>query len=46
VQRLPVAFFLRIRTGDLISRLNSDIIAAQRALTNTLSGVVSRALWL
>jgi ABC-type multidrug transport system fused ATPase/permease subunit len=39
VQRLPVAFFLRIRTGDLISRLNSDIIAAQRALTNTLSGV-------
>jgi ATP-binding cassette, subfamily B, bacterial len=42
-QRLPVAFFLRIRTGDLISRLNSDIIAAQRALTNTLSGVVSSA---
>ncbi|MGH3254309.1 MAG: ABC transporter ATP-binding protein [Streptosporangiaceae bacterium] len=44
VQRLPVAFFLRIRTGDLISRLNSDIVAAQRALTNTLSSVVSSAL--
>lgn len=44
VQRLPVAFFLRIRTGELISRLNGDIIAAQRALTNTLSGVVSSAV--
>ncbi|MGH3278168.1 MAG: ABC transporter ATP-binding protein [Trebonia sp.] len=44
VQRLPVAFFLRIRTGDLISRLNSDIVVAQRALTNTLSSMVSSAL--
>lgn len=46
VQRLPVAFFLRIRTGDLISRLNSDIISAQRGLSNTLSSVVSSALTL
>ncbi|WP_090770906.1 ABC transporter ATP-binding protein [Nonomuraea maritima] len=39
VQRLPVAFFTRTRTGALVSRLNNDVIGAQRAFTDTLSGV-------
>ena len=33
VQRMPVAFFMRAQTGALVSRLNSDVIGAQRALT-------------
>ncbi|MBA2497459.1 MAG: ABC transporter ATP-binding protein, partial [Acidimicrobiia bacterium] len=40
VQRMPVAFFTRTRTGALVSRLNNDVIGAQRAFTWTLSGVV------
>ncbi|WP_031465914.1 ABC transporter ATP-binding protein [Sciscionella sediminilitoris] len=44
VQRMPVAFFVRTQTGALVSRLNSDVIGAQRALTGTLSAIVSNAL--
>jgi ABC-type multidrug transport system fused ATPase/permease subunit len=44
VQRMPVAFFTRTRTGALVSRLNSDVIGAQRAFTWTLSGVVSNLI--
>ncbi|MER6579486.1 ABC transporter ATP-binding protein [Nonomuraea sp. NPDC001023] len=44
VQRMPVAFFMRAQTGALVSRLNSDVIGAQRALTSTLSSVVSNVV--
>jgi ABC-type multidrug transport system fused ATPase/permease subunit len=44
VQRMPVAFFTRTRTGALVSRLDNDVIGAQRAFTWTLSGVVSNAI--
>jgi ABC-type multidrug transport system fused ATPase/permease subunit len=41
VLSMPVAFFTRTRTGALVSRLNNDVIGAQRAFSETLSGVVS-----
>lgn len=41
VQRLPLGFFTRSQTGSLISRLNNDVIGAQRAFTGTLGTVVS-----
>nr|WP_245599621.1 ABC transporter ATP-binding protein [Embleya scabrispora] len=41
VQRQPIAFFTRTQTGALISRLNNDVLSAQRAFTSTLAGVVS-----
>lgn len=41
VQRMPMAFFTRSQTGALVSRLNNDVIGAQRALTTTLGSVVS-----
>lgn len=41
VQSMPIAFFNRTRTGALVSRLNTDVIGAQRAFSNTLSGIVS-----
>ncbi len=44
VQRLPIAFFTRTHTGALVSRLNNDVIGAQRALTGTLGTVVSNAI--
>ena len=39
VQRMPLAFFTRTRTGALVSRLNNDVIGAQSAITSTLSHV-------
>ncbi len=44
VQRMPVAFFTRTQTGALISRLNNDVIGAQRAVTQTLGSVVSNVV--
>jgi ATP-binding cassette, subfamily B, bacterial len=46
VQRQPLAFFTRAQTGSLVSRLNSDVIGAQQALTSTLASVVSSVLQL
>ncbi|MEU6075781.1 ABC transporter ATP-binding protein [Micromonospora sp. NPDC047074] len=46
VQRMPVAFFTRTRTGALVSRLNNDVIGAQQAFSDTLSGVVGNAVTL
>jgi ATP-binding cassette subfamily B protein len=44
VQQQPVAFFTRAQTGSLVSRLNSDVIGAQQAITSTMSSVVSNIL--
>jgi ABC-type multidrug transport system fused ATPase/permease subunit len=44
VQQMPVAFFTRTHTGALVSRLNNDVIGAQRAFTSALSGVVTNVI--
>jgi ABC-type multidrug transport system fused ATPase/permease subunit len=44
VQRMPIAFFTRTHTGALVSRLNNDVIGAQRAFTSALSGVVTNVI--
>ncbi|RTL66562.1 MAG: ABC transporter ATP-binding protein [Pseudonocardiaceae bacterium] len=46
VQRMPVAFFTRTRTGALVSRLDNDVLGAQRAFSDTLSGVVGNVVTL
>jgi ATP-binding cassette subfamily B protein len=46
VHRMPIAFFTRTQTGALVSRMNNDVIGAQRALTGTLGSVVSNVLTL
>ncbi|SEG82458.1 ABC-type multidrug transport system, ATPase and permease component [Thermomonospora echinospora] len=46
VQRMPIAFFTRTRTGALVSRLNNDVIGAQRAFSSTLSGVAGNLVTL
>ena len=44
VQRMPLAFFTRTQTGTLVSRLNNDVIGAQRAFTGTLGTVVANVI--
>ena len=40
VQRMPMAFFTRVQTGSLLSRLSNDVMGAQQTVA-TLSSVVS-----
>ena len=44
VQRMPIAFFTRTPTGSITSRLNTDVIGAQTAVTSTLGSVVSNVI--
>ncbi|WP_035834350.1 ABC transporter ATP-binding protein [Jonesia quinghaiensis] len=44
VQKMPIAFFARTKTGALVQRLNGDVLGAQQAFTTTLSQVVSNTL--
>jgi ATP-binding cassette subfamily B protein len=44
VQRMPLGFFTRTQTGALVSRMNNDVIGAQRAITGTLGAVVSNVI--
>jgi ATP-binding cassette, subfamily B, bacterial len=46
VQQQPLAFFTRSQTGSLVSRLNTDVMGAQQAVTTLLIQVVSVALTL
>ena len=46
IQKQSIAFFTRTQTGALISRINSDVIGAQNAFTDTLSGILSNILTL
>ncbi len=44
VQRQSLAFFTRTQTGALVSRLNNDVIGAQRAFTSALQSTVSNSI--
>ena len=44
VQRMPISFFTHTQTGSLVSRLNNDVVGAQRAVTGTLGQVVSNVV--
>ncbi|MCL4253595.1 MAG: ABC transporter ATP-binding protein, partial [Anaerolineae bacterium] len=36
LQKMSLRFFTNTKTGELMSRLNSDVIDAQRAISNTI----------
>ena len=40
-QRLSLRFFTQSRTGELMSRLNNDVVGAQSAVSNTLIAIFS-----
>jgi ATP-binding cassette subfamily B protein len=44
VQHMPIAFFTRTQTGSLQSRLNSDVVGAQQAVTSTLGTVLQNLI--
>ena len=46
LQRMSLRFFTGTRTGELMSRLNNDVIGAQRAISNTLVTIVSNVVTL
>jgi ATP-binding cassette subfamily B protein len=46
VQQQPLAFFTRAQTGSLVSRLSTDVVGAQQAVTTLLSETVSTVLTL
>jgi ATP-binding cassette subfamily B protein len=41
MQRMSLRFFTQTRTGELMSRLNNDVIGAQQAISSTLVTLVS-----
>jgi ATP-binding cassette, subfamily B, bacterial len=46
VQQQPLAFFTRSQTGSLVSRLNTDVMGAQQAVTTLLTQVVGTVITL
>ncbi len=44
LQRMSLAFFTSTRPGELMSRLNNDVVGAQQAITGTLVSVLSNTL--
>jgi ATP-binding cassette subfamily B protein len=44
MQRMSLRFFTQTRTGELMSRLNNDVIGAQRAISNTLVSIISNVV--
>ncbi|HOU40059.1 MAG TPA: ABC transporter ATP-binding protein [Promineifilum sp.] len=40
-QRMSLRFFTQSRTGELMSRLNNDVVGAQQAVSNTLIAIFS-----
>jgi ATP-binding cassette subfamily B protein len=41
LQRMSLRFFTNTKVGELMSRLNNDVIGAQNAITNTIVGIVT-----
>jgi ATP-binding cassette subfamily B protein len=41
LQRMSLRFFTHTKTGELMSRLNNDVVGAQTAISSTLVGIVT-----
>src|SRR4030065_2269862 len=44
MQRMSLRFFTRTRAGELMSRLNNDVVGAQGAMTGTLVTLISNTV--
>lgn len=44
LQRMSLRFFTQTRTGELMSRLNNDVVGAQRAISNTMVSIISNVV--
>jgi ATP-binding cassette subfamily B protein len=41
LQRMSLRFFTNTKTGELMSRLNSDVVGAQNAISNTIVNIIT-----
>ena len=41
LQRMSLRFFTNTKTGELMSRLNNDVVGAQNAISNTIVSIVT-----
>ncbi len=41
MQKMSLRFFTNTKTGELMSRLNNDVVGAQRAVTSTLISIIT-----
>ncbi len=41
LQRMSLRFFTHTKVGELMSRLNNDVVGAQNAISNTIVGIVT-----
>src|SRR5207248_1968376 len=46
MQRMSLRFFTSTKTGELMSRLNNDVVGAQQAVTSTVTNIVSNTITL
>jgi ATP-binding cassette subfamily B protein len=44
LQRMSLRFFTNTKTGELMSRLNSDVVGAQNAISNTIVSIITNIL--
>jgi ATP-binding cassette subfamily B protein len=44
LQRMSLRFFTHTKTGELMSRLNNDVVGAQRAISNTIADIVTNSM--
>ena len=44
MQKMSLRFFTNTRTGEMMSRLNNDVIGAQRAVTGTIVSIVTNVI--
>ena len=44
LQRMSLRFFTHTRVGELMSRLNNDVVGAQNAITNTIVGIITNII--
>lgn len=44
LQRMSLRFFTNTKVGELMSRLNNDVVGAQNAISNTVVNIVTNAI--
>jgi len=44
IQRMSLRFFTNTKTGELMSRLNNDVVGAQRAISSTIVDIITNVI--
>jgi ATP-binding cassette subfamily B protein len=44
LQRMSLRFFTNTKVGELMSRLNNDVVGAQNAISNTIVGIITNTI--